>query len=100
MHPELPVVTTDPLACRTNYFDHPYAPIVSDAVAEKSIRILEEANELKHMAVDYMHPEVPVVTTDPLACYMNVFDHPSAPETTNADQENEEAERILQEAKE
>jgi hypothetical protein len=99
LHPEMPVGTTDPLACYTNFFDRPSAPITTDAEEEEVARLMEDAKQLKHMAVDYLHPEEPVLTTDPLACCTNVFDRPSAPEPTNADEE-EEAERILAEAKE
>jgi hypothetical protein len=40
--------------------------------------LLEESKMFKSLAVDYLHPEKPVVTTDPMATGRNYFDRPSA----------------------
>jgi len=99
MHPERPVVTSDPTACGRNYFDRPSAVLQEDwEEAEERVRVLAEAKSLKQLAVDYQHPELPVVTSDPTACGRNYFDRPSAV----LEEEWEEAEeraRILAEAK-
>ena len=98
-HPELPVVTTDPAACGRNFFTRFSAPeqeSVEDA--EERVRILEEAKQLKKLAVDYHHPELPVVTADPTACGRNFFTRASAPEQESVE-EAEERVRILEEAK-
>ena len=98
-HPELPVTTTDPTACGRNYFDRPSAIVEEDwEEAEERARVLADAKALKGFAVDYMHPERPVTTTDPTACGRNYFNRPSAV----VEEEWEEAEeraRILAEAK-
>mmetsp|Transcript_1782 Transcript_1782/g.3435 ORF Transcript_1782/g.3435 Transcript_1782/m.3435 type:complete len:709 (+) Transcript_1782:66-2192(+) len=99
MHPELPVVTTDPFACGRNYFSRASAPDQEDwEEAEERARIIAEAKALKQAAVDYLHPEFPVVTTDPCACGRNYFTRPSAPQQTDPD-EDEEIIRIIQDAK-
>ncbi|CAJ1960798.1 unnamed protein product, partial [Cylindrotheca closterium] len=80
LHPERPVVTTDPFACGRNYFTRPSAPLPEDEeIAAERDLILKEARQLKKLAVDYLHPERPVVTTDPFACGRNYFTRPSAP---------------------
>jgi len=84
LHPEVHVVMTDPLACFTNYFDRPLAPSPTNAdEVEEFERILEEAKQLKRLAVNYLHPELRIVTTDPTACGRNFFDCPSAPGHTD-----------------
>ena len=93
MHPERPVVTTDPYACGRNYFTRPSAAVVEEDEAERA-QILREAAQLKQLAVDYMHPEAPVVTTDPYAMGRNYFTRPSAPVV---DEDEEERARILAE---
>ena len=99
MHPELPVVTTDPCACGRNYFDRYSAPEQEDVEeAEERARVLAEAKELKKLAVDYNHPELPVVTTDGCACGRNYFSRPSAPEQEDVEEAEERA-RVLSEAK-
>ncbi|CAJ1964642.1 unnamed protein product, partial [Cylindrotheca closterium] len=81
LHPERPVVTTDPFACGRNYFTRPSAPLPEDEeIAAERDLVLKEARQLKKLAVDYLHPERPVVTTDPFACGRNYFTRPSAPQ--------------------
>ena len=80
-HPEEPVVTTDPAACARCYFDRPSAPaqlIVEEA--EEQAAIMADLDALKKAARDYLHPELPVVTTDPTTCGRNYFARYSAPE--------------------
>eukprot|EP00525_Craspedostauros_australis_P006731 CAMPEP_0198135488 /NCGR_PEP_ID=MMETSP1442-20131203/60615_1 /TAXON_ID= /ORGANISM="Craspedostauros australis, Strain CCMP3328" /LENGTH=566 /DNA_ID=CAMNT_0043796661 /DNA_START=142 /DNA_END=1841 /DNA_ORIENTATION=- len=90
LHPELPVKTTDPLACGRNYFDRPSAPQQElDEEAEERARVLEDAAALKQLAVDYMHPELPVKTTDPFACGRNYFSRPAADEYEDEDDMDE-----------
>lgn len=80
MHPELPVVSNDSTACARSYFDRASAPEQESVEeAEERARILADTAALKQLAVDYMHPELPVVTSDPTACARCYFDRPSAP---------------------
>merc|ERR1711862_986533 len=66
-------------ACGRNYFSRPSAPLQeSFEDAEERARILEEAKQLKKLAVDYLHPELPVQTTDPSVFGRNYYDRPSA----------------------
>jgi len=99
LHPELPVVTTDPFACGRNYFDHPSAvqPDSSED-ADECERILAEMKAMKKLAVDYLHPELPVVTKDPFACGRNYFDRPSAVQTDSSE-DADELEQILADMK-
>lgn len=77
MHPELPVYTSDCTACGRNYFTRVSAPVfdIVDDSEEREI-ILAEARALKKLAVDYMHPELPV--NGAIACARNYFDRPSS----------------------
>ena len=97
-HPELPVVTTDATASGRNYFDRASAPEQeSMEEIEEREQILEDLKALKKLAVEYLHPELPVVTTDSTASGRNYFDRASAPEQETME-EIEEREQILQEA--
>jgi hypothetical protein len=49
--------------------------------------VLLDAQALKKLAVDYLHPEQPVVTTDDIACGRNYFTRPSASELDDDDAE-------------
>jgi hypothetical protein len=99
LHPEVPVVTTDPFACGRNYFSRYSAPEQeSFEESEERAAILEDLEALKKLAVDYLHPEVPVVTTDPFACGRNYFSRYSAPEQESFE-ESEERARVLADAK-
>ena len=80
-HPEEPVVTTDPAACARCYYDRPSAPAqLAVEEAEEQAAIMADLDALKKAARDYLHPELPVVTTDPAACGRNYFTRYSAPE--------------------
>lgn len=81
-HPETPVTTSDPYACGRNYFTRFSAPTSQEGdLVEKEERemILKDITQLKKLAIDYHHPEIPVVTTDPTVFGRNYFSRPSAP---------------------
>ena len=80
-HPEEPVATTDPAACARCYYDRPSAPArLSVEDAEEQAAIMSDLDALRRVARDYLHPELPVTTSDPTACGRNYFDRASAPE--------------------
>jgi hypothetical protein len=80
MHPEKPVEVAPEVFGR-NYFSRASAPEeASREEAEERAQILADAAALKRVAVDYLHPELPVVTTDSAACGRNFFTRASAPE--------------------
>jgi len=90
LHPEAPV-ETDPLASARCYFDRASAPAgIEKELQDESDRVLEEAKAMKKLAVDYMHPERPVVVEDPTLFGRNYFGRASAD-----DQEQHSAERDL-----
>ena len=96
LHPELPVERTDPARCARCYFDRPSAP-ARETYEEKEeySTIMEDLASLKMYAKFYMHPELPVETTDSTACERCYFDRPSAPDMMSRD-EAEERHLILQ----
>lgn len=96
MHPEKPVVTSDPTACARNYFNRASAPETEDDMEERD-QVLAEMAELKKIAGWYMHPEQPVVCEDPCAFGRNYFERASAPLD---EEEEEERQRVLAEAAE
>ena len=96
LHPERPVVTSDPYACSRNYFTRFSAPEQEDDSKER-VSILAEAQQLKKLAVDYLHPERPVATSDPCACGRNYFTRSSAPEEESFE-DAEERMHILEDA--
>ena len=80
-HPEIGIVTSDPTATACCYFDRPSAtPQESLEEAEYRRQVLADAVALKKLAVDYAHPEIGVVTSDPTATARCYFDRPSAPQ--------------------
>jgi hypothetical protein len=94
--PQLPVVSSDPYATGRNFFSRPSAEEY-DSDAEEREQILEDMKTLKKLAVDYLHPEKPVVTSDPYACGRNYFLRPSAEEYEEVD-DMDEREDILEDA--
>eukprot|EP00554_Chaetoceros_debilis_P015276 CAMPEP_0194124702 /NCGR_PEP_ID=MMETSP0150-20130528/59079_1 /TAXON_ID=122233 /ORGANISM="Chaetoceros debilis, Strain MM31A-1" /LENGTH=247 /DNA_ID=CAMNT_0038818481 /DNA_START=119 /DNA_END=863 /DNA_ORIENTATION=- len=73
LHPELGVVTSDATASARCYFDRVSAP-EQESVEEGEYcsLVLVDAAALKKLAVDYLHPELGVVTSDATAsarCY-------------------------------
>ena len=98
MHPELGVVTTDPSATARCYFDRASAPEQESLEeAEERRMVLADAAALKKLAIDYMHPELGVVTTDPSATARCYFDRASAPEQESVE-EAEERRMVLADA--
>jgi hypothetical protein len=87
MHPERSVVVTDPFATARCYFDRPSAPQVESVdEAEYRAQVLADMISLKKLAADYMHPELPVVVTDPFATARCYFDRYSAPEVETVEE--------------
>jgi len=93
-HPEAPV-KTDSTAMGRNYFTRPSAvEQESEEEAEEHTRILADAAVLKQCAVDYLHPEVHVKTTDAFAMGSNYFSRLSTA-VQESKEEAEERSRIL-----
>ena len=83
---------TDPTVFGRNYFNRPSAPETEDdEFDDERAEILEEAAALKKLAIDYMHPEAGVKTSDASLFGRNYFDRPSAPETEDVEFANERA---------
>ena len=98
LHPEIGVKTTDATLFGRNYFNRASAPDMEDAAeAEEHARILAEAKALKQAAVDYMHPEIGVETTDATLFGRNYFNRASASEQEDREID-EERTRVLAEA--
>eukprot|EP01083_Nonionella_stella_P257486 881316_1 len=92
MHPEIPVVTTDATSTARCYFDRASAPEQESVEeAEESAMVLADAAALKKLAIDYMHPEIPVVTTDATSTARCYFDRASAPEQESVEEAEESA---------
>ena len=87
-HPELGVLDSDPTSFGRNYFNRASAPDTEDMEgAAECARVLADAKALKSNAVDFMHPEVGVTTTDGTACGRNYFDRASAPDVEEIEDE-------------
>ena len=98
-HPEKPIKVTDATACGRNYFSRASAiPQESGEDAEERAQILAETQALKQQAIDFMHPERPVVTTDSTATARCYFDRASAPDGMSED-DAEEMDRVLADMK-
>lgn len=95
LYPERPVVATDPTACARNYFNRASVEVPEEE--EERARIMDDARALKKQAVEYLHPELPVVTTDETACGRNYFGRASATEQESMEEAEERA-RILEDA--
>jgi hypothetical protein len=86
--PEKPVVT-DGTACARNYFTRYSAPEqVSVEEEEERDLAMADALALKKLAIDYLHPERPVVVTDSTACGRNYFTRYSAPLPEEKDEDD------------
>ena len=96
LQPEVPVVTSDPYAMGRNYFSRPSAEGVEDVDQKERERIIEDSENLKKIAADFLHPELPVRTTDPFACGRNYFTRPSASEY---EEESEVRDMVMQDMK-
>ena len=86
LHPEKPVVESDPFAKGRNYFTRASAEEYQDEDdADDCDDIMEDMKQLKQLAVDYLHPEKPVITSDPFATGRNYFTRASAEEYEDED---------------
>jgi uncharacterized protein (UPF0261 family) len=95
LHPEKPVSTTDGAAFGRNYFNRPSAPErMEDEEADEVADILEDARKLKKAAMQFLHPEEPVVMEDATVFGRNFFGRASAPELDDVEEVNERA-RVL-----
>jgi hypothetical protein len=79
LHPERGVVTTDPCAFGRNYFTRFSAPHQEENELVFRDHILADAFALKQSAVDFLHPEISVKTTDATVYGRNYFSRYSAP---------------------
>merc|ERR1711935_784921 len=95
MHPERPVKATDGSITGRNYFNRASAEGCGMDMEERD-EILEEMVQLKQLAIDYLHPELPVKTTDCCAMGRNYFSRISAPDQV-ALEDAEEGRKIVQE---
>merc|ERR1740124_1268033 len=77
-HPEFGVINTDFTTCGRNYFSRPSSIAQEDVDVEGRAQILADAITLKKLAVDYAHPELGVLTTDPATYGRNYFSRPSS----------------------
>ena len=94
LHPEIGVTNNveDATLFGRNYFNRPSAPDVEDVEeANERARIMEEAAALKKSVIDWTHPEIGVVTSDPFARGRNYFNRPSAPEIEEDEYADERA---------
>ena len=95
LHPELPV-ETDACAFGRNYYSRPSAEeYESVEESQERARVLEEAANLKRLAVDYRHPEKPL-EVDPACFGRNYFGRASA-EEQEEDEYSDDREIILEE---
>jgi len=98
LHPEIGVASAAGECFGRNYFERPSAPeMEEDEYADERAEILEEAAALKKLAMDYLHPEVGIKTTDATVFGRNYFSRPSAPATEDVEEAEERA-KILAEA--
>merc|ERR1712007_6034 len=98
LHPEVGITESAPESFGRNYFNRFSADEVEDlADAAESARVLAEVAALKKSAVDFLHPEIGVSTSDAIACGRNYFNRYSAPETEDSEFADERA-RILSDA--
>ena len=94
-HPEIGVLTTDGTACGRNYFNRYSAPEVEDMEdAVECARVMADVMAMKKNAVDYLHPEVGVKTSDPFACGRNYFERASAPDVEEDEYADERADAL------
>jgi adenosyl cobinamide kinase/adenosyl cobinamide phosphate guanylyltransferase len=98
LHPEVGVTVEDSTVFGRNYFSRYSAPETEeDEFADERAEILADALALKKAAMDYLHPEVGVVTSNGAAFGRNYFERASAPETESVEEANERA-QILADA--
>ena len=89
---------SDPAVFGRNYFNRYSAPETEEfEVAEERARVLAEAAALKKVAMEHMHPEVGVTSTEGACFGRNYFNRYSAPEVEDEEVADERAE-ILEDA--
>merc|ERR1712085_228234 len=88
-HPEFEVSGSDPSVYGRNYFNRLSAPEVEVDDIEEQSKVLADVRALKKAAVDYAHPEVGVITSDPSVFGRNYFSRFSAPEFEDEDVEEQ-----------
>merc|ERR1712085_225065 len=88
-HPEFEVSGSDPSVYGRNYFNRLSAPEVEVDDIEEQSKVLADVRALKKAAVDYAHPEVGVITSDPSVYGRNYFNRVSAPEFEDEDVEEQ-----------
>ncbi len=96
--PEQGVTKSDANSFGRNYFNR-YSAVAQQPLveSEEQQKILADALNLKKIAMDYMHPEVRIVTSDLAACARCYFDRISAVRQESFE-EAEEQHRILVDA--
>jgi hypothetical protein len=98
MHPEVGVKTADGACFGRNYFNRYSAPETEeDEDADERAEILADAAALKKSAVQYLHPEVGVKSTDGACFGRNYFNRASATVVKDYAEANESA-QILADA--
>merc|ERR1711957_1050321 len=97
-HPEFGVITTDPSTCGRNYFSRRSSVAQEDVDhSEERAQILADAVALKKLALDYAHPELGVVSTNPTTYGRNYFSRPTSVAQEDVDDVGERA-QILADA--
>ncbi len=97
LHPERPVVVSDPTVFGRNYYGRPSAiEQKTDEDADEEVDILEDARALKMAAVAYLHPEIGISEVTPENFGRNYFNRPSAPETEEDEYADERAEILAE----
>ena len=98
LYPEESVVSSDATSYGRCYFGR-YSAIEQESVeeSEEHQNLLNDALALKRLAMDYMHPEVRIVTSDLAACARCYFDSISAVRQDSYE-EAEEQHKILVDA--
>jgi uncharacterized protein (UPF0261 family) len=92
MHPEVGVTVEDSTVFGRNYFNRASAPDTEDdEFADERADVLADALALKQAAIDYLHPEIGVKTTDATLFGRNYFSRYSAPDVMSVEEANERA---------
>jgi hypothetical protein len=98
MHPEVGVTTSDASLFGRNYCNRYSAPEIEDVeFTNERDSVLAKVAALKKLAIDYMHPEIEVISTGGASFGRNYYNRFSAPETEDFEVA-EERTRVLAEA--
>jgi len=85
--PEVSVENVHPFASGRNYFGNLSSfPTETEEESNERLQILAESVMLKQAAVDYLHPEIILTTTDPTLYGRNFFDNYPLEETRKGSQ--------------